>query len=410
MKNLIFLFSSVLIFSCTRISPPVNQFSSQSDTLIISTEKLKGSSLFKIGAGGASFRDTTEWKNMERFQFYPDYPVMYPENVEEIKLGIRIMMFDSLRYYKEQGQVHVQQNFTKEDRLLLMIKCILNNEEVFIVDENHNSDFRDDSVRRFEKWDWNSDSPLIPCTYEISTGYESYVDTSWFKIGYKDDYLLQSTSQHLIADLTIDNQDFTLGVADKNSASFCFLKPIMYPFEENGIKRDTFLQKDIVGIGDYIQLGEYHYKFDHVYNGSETLVLIREPDFNSLTGTQVGMNYPEFKCLSTQGDTLLSTEMINEKPILIANFSGCTSRSFSIFEDLNNALNEDLRIIGMESGISTDFEGTLVDVEIAFNEDVYNKYRQAYSSYDCYLIGTSGRILDKFAIFHWETNLSEFMK
>lgn len=408
MKYLLFLLSLVLIFACKEISSPVNRFSSQSDTLIISTEKLKGIGLFRLGAGGASFRDTTEWKNLERFQFYPDYPVEYPENVEEIKLGIRIMMFDSLRYYKESGQVHVQQNFAKEDQILLMVKCTQNNEDFLIVDENHNSDFRDDSVRRFEKWDWNYDTLLIPCTYEIKTGNDSYVDTSWFKIGYKDDYLLQSTSQHLIADITIDNQNFTLGVADMNHSSFCFFKPIMYPFAENGIKRDTFLQKDIVGIGDYIRLGKYHYKFDRLYNGSGTVVLIKEANFNNLTGSQVGMNYPEFKCLTIQGDTLVSTEMIKDKPLLIVNISGCTSRSYSVFKELNNVLKQDLNIIALDYGVPMDLDGTLVDVEIDYNEDIYAKYRQAYSSYDCYLIDTTGRILDKFSIFNWESNLSEF--
>jgi hypothetical protein len=178
---------------------------------------------------------------------------------------------------------------------------------------------------------------------------------------------------------------------------------------ENEIERDTFLQKDVVGLGDFIQLGEYHYKFDRLYNGNGTLVLIKEPAFTSLTGNQVGMNYPEFKCLTTQGDTLLSADMIKDKPLLIANISGCTSRSYSLFQDLNNSLKQNLNIIGLEYGVQMDLDETIVDVEIGYNEDVYNNYRQAYSSYDCYLIDTTGRVLDEFSIFDWESNLAEFM-
>lgn len=400
---------SFLFIGCQGPTQFEYQFSSKSDTLVLSTIKMKGTGPFMIGAVSASFRDTSEWKDLDGFMYYPDYPVVYPKGIEDIELGISILMFDSLHYFSHKKEPDVQQNYDLEDRILLMIKGVQNGDKVLIIDENHNSDLSDDPIREIVKWDWFNDKQIVPCTYEIETAEESHIDTGWIKIGAADGYLLQSTSQHLLSQFSVDDKGYTICIADYNPSTFCFVRPIICITEEDGIKSDTVLKKDIIGFGEYIQLGENHYKFDHLYNGCGTVVLVKEPHFDDLTGIQVGMKYPEFQCLTTNGDTLSSMEMINDKPLIVANFSGCTSDSYLEFNALNFTLEKDYYVIGIESGIPDGMEGNLVDVDVDFNKGIYNHYRNAYSSYDCYVIGRTGRILEVFDIFDWEVNSSELL-
>ena len=167
--------------------------------------------------------------------------------------------------------------------------------------------------------------------------------------------------------------------------------------------------RDIINYGEYVRLGKDYYKFHDLYNGCGTIVLTKEERFDTIIGTQIGMLAPKFQCFTIHNDTISSDNLDWHKPILIANFSGCTGRSYDKFNELNTLLGDTINIIGLESGINKDIGGILVDVEIEYNKDIYKKYRNAYSSYDCYLIDTNKRIIDKFDIFDWETYLTEFI-
>jgi len=146
----------VCFFGCKQPEKNINQFSSQLDTLIIKTVKQKGTGLFLSGAGSASFRDTNDWKNLDWFDGYPDYKITFPDNIEDLKLSFQYIMFDSLRFYDEKSKKSLwQKNLSLADQQILMITGIIDNKEVFIVDNNHNKDLRDDSVRVFGEWDWS---------------------------------------------------------------------------------------------------------------------------------------------------------------------------------------------------------------------------------------------------------------
>ena len=111
---------------------------------------------------------------------------------------------------------------------------------------------------------------------------------------------------------------------------------------------------------------------------------------------------------NNENDTL-DLNRLNNKPILIANISGCSPRSYDIYEELYNSTSKSLNIIGLDSGIKKGLSGTLVDVEDKFNEEIYKNYRNAYS-YNCYLIDVNGRISDKFQIFNWKMYLEDYIK
>ncbi len=397
-------------FGCKQPEKNIIQFSSQLDTLIIKTVKQKGTRSFTLGASSASFRDTNEWKNLNWFDGYPDYKIIYPDNIEDLKLGFQYIMFDSLRFFdKKTKKTLWQKTPSLADRQIIKITGIMDNKEIFIVDSNHNKDLRDDSIRTFGEFDWTYNNNLILCNYSIDLGTNVFKDSSWFQIGLSNNELLESTAQHLFTDFYIDNTNYQIGVIDVNSTTFDFYEPVLYTLMDNGVNKDTILMHDIVNYGEYIKLGKNYYKFHDLYNGCGTIVLTKENRFDTIIGTQIGMLAPNFKCTTIHNDTINSDNLDWHKSLLIANFSGCTGRSYDKFKELNILLGDTINIIGLESGINIDIGGILIDVEIDYNKEIYKKYRDAYSSYDCYLIDPSKRIIDKFDIFDWEVYLSDFL-
>ncbi|MCG6190512.1 hypothetical protein [Maribellus maritimus] len=387
-----------------------NNFSSDSDTLYLESVKLKGDGIFKIGASGASFRDTSEWKNLDWFEYYPNYHFVLPDSVTDLKLGFYFLMFDSLKYFDESKQeVFYQQNYSLADRQILMIKGNIHNKEILIVDDNNNKDLRDDSIRQIKEWDWKSDENLIDIKYQIDYGNTIVKDTGWLKIGIFRNSLLESTSQHLQSHFEIDNKSYLINVADDNSSTFCFLDPIMYLVSDNGIARDTLIFRDIVAQGEYIKLGQFYYKFQKLYNGSGTIVLTEEKNFEKLTGTQVGMIAPEFTCQTVSGDTIESSNL-QDKSIIILNSCGCGGDRFSTqaYYDIREKYSNDTYVIRLDFGIDKNLEGFQIDTEEKYNEDIYQKYRDAYCSRICYMINKEGRIEDKFNVSDWEVSLSKY--
>lgn len=404
MKQPILFIFFLLVIGCQEKTSNLNIFSSQTDTLFLQTTKLKGDSLFDLGAGGAFFRDTNAWKQSEGSGFYPNYSIKYPDSVNNIELGLIIVMFDSLTYFDSATkQILKQQNYSLADREILMIKGFKNNKEIFIVDQNNNKDLTDDTIRVFKDWVWNSDSNLIPIQYKIDFGKIAIHETLWYKIGLSRGNLLESNSQFLLSRFTIDNKAFAIGVADDNSSTFDFHRPIMYPFMENGLSCDTLIKGDLVKLGEYIKLGKTHYQFAKLYNGSGTIVLVKANNFSRLEGTQIGMIAPFFKIKTITGKQYSSKDLY-DKPILIANFSGCTKSSYNQYKRLIEQYAKRINIVGVEYQINENIGGLIADVKDSVNSDFYKIYRNAYSSYVCYLIKEK-RIIDKFEIYDWEKAL-----
>ena len=399
-----------LTIGCQEKTENQNIFSSQTDTLFLQTTKLKGDSLFQVGAGSTTFRDTNEWKQLEWFKYYPDYPINYPDSVKNIELGFLFLMFDTLKYFDSATkQILYQKNMSLANRQILMIKGLKKDKEVFFIDQNNNKNFNDDSIRTFHKWDWNSNKNLIPIQYDVDYGNKIIHEIGWCKIGLNRGRLLESTSQFLISKFIIGNEAFVLGVADDNSSSFDFFRPIMYPFVENGISRDTLIMGDVVNFKEYIKLGRDYYKFEQLYNGSGTIVLVKERNFKSLVGTQIGMIAPTTDFTTTTGKQY-NIKNFSEKPILIANISGCTPRSYEQYKEIIGSYSDKIDIIGVEHSIKENIGGLMVDISDSVNSDFYRNYRKAYSSYDCYLINKEKRIIDKFYVFDWKTTMIKHFK
>lgn len=412
MKQTSLLLTIVLLLTmgCQEKTNNRQIFSSQADTLFLHTTKMKGDSLFDVGAGFASFRDTNDWKGLEGFDYYPDYPIVFPDSVKDIELEFIILMFDTLKYFDPATkQIFHQKNYSMADRQILMIKGLKNDKEILIVDQNNNKNFKDDTVRTFQEWNWKSDKDLIPIQYNVDFGNKKIQETGWYKIGLLRGSLLNSTSQFLLSQFSIDNEQFVIGVADGNGYSFDFLRPMMYPFMENGISRDTLIMGDVLNLKEYVKLGNNYYQFAHLYNGSGTIVLVKESNFNSLVGTQIGMIAPSPDFITTNGKQY-NIKDFSDKPLLIANISGCSPRSYDQYKKLIEKYSDRIDIIGVEYDNKENIGGLLVDISDSINDNFYKTYRNAYSSYDCYLINKEKRIIDKFYVSNWEKTISKHFK
>ena len=78
--------------------------------------------------------------------------------------------------------------------------------------------------------------------------------------------------------------------------------------------------------------------------------MIKEDDLNSHIGTQVGMIAPDFKGKSYSDDTI-NFKLLLDKPLLVANISGCTPCSFDVYENILKKSYGKITILGVESGI-----------------------------------------------------------
>jgi hypothetical protein len=132
--------------------------------------------------------------------------------------------------------------------------------------------------------------------------------------------------------------------------------------------------------------------------------LIKEKNFQGKVGTQVGMMAPGFECKTTAGELVKCDDFKGQ--LLIANVSGCTPRSYDCYNQLLSAYCTMICILGIENGNIESINGKVIDAGDKFNKDFYDKYRKEYSSYNCYLVNTDGRIINKFEVFDWEVNLS----
>ena len=380
-------------------------FSSSEDTLVLETKKIEGCGLFNIGTSILAFIDTSEWENI--LEWY-DFQFYYPDNLKNIKVGLFKIMNNPFRYYDKINHDTIQLNTSKQENTLGIVTGTIDSLEVFIVDQNNNKNFCDDTVRTFNDWDKKSKKNIIKCKYIVEKKEETITDSGWIKIKKSKGITFKSTCQHLEANFFIDDIPYTMGVIDENGTSFCFYKPVFALLGENGILRDTLLERDILNLGEYIKLGEFYYKIEDFFSGSGTIELAKIKDFENKVGVQVGTIAPAFRFVSTNGDTINNSDYKNHY-LLIANVSGCVPSSYAVFNEIQNATTDKLKIIGINSGISKNLKGILIDVNNPFNNEIYENFRNGYSSYDCYLVNKEGRIEDKFGIFDWKSHLNKFV-
>lgn len=378
-----------------------NHFTGAPDTMILKSTRVKGAGLFRLGAGEATPLDTADYrKNAAVF----DFNLVYPDSITNVKVGFQSVYIKPLRYFSADGKDIIQEEMTNSERLIGIISGIKNGTDVFVLDQNHNCNFRDDSVRAVQEMSWGRPDNLLVCNYRINRGGKTFPDSSWVEVGSSDGMLLIGTFQHQVCSITFNDQSYQIAVADDNGSSFCFWHPILAILAENGVARDSLLKRDFLEKGQYLKLGSNYYKFHDFYNGCGTIVLVKENDYAKQVGIQVGLLAPEYHFKTVNGDTLTSAKFKNKK-VLIANVSGCTPRSYDIYQELVRTKQDHLIVIGVDSGLKRSLGGIMVNAEERYNEEFYKIFRNAYSSYDTYLIGEDGRVLDRFNIFDWKSNL-----
>jgi peroxiredoxin len=288
-------------------------------------------------------------------------------------------------------------------------------DKIFIVDENNNKDFRDDSIRPFQKLDWRTIDNLIKCKYNIYDGKKMIIDSTWVNIGFtRGDKLLFFVSHHLISTFSINQDKFQVAVFDDQS-KFAYDDPMIALINENGIKKDSLLKSEIFVEGEYLKLGGNYYLFDDISNDGSIVTLVKEDNVSDKIGTQIGFIAPEFKSHTTEGDTV---ELKKHKGsyLLLANVSACYSKisSYKCYKDLTEAYSTRIKFLGIDNSPNflqqnikeLNLKGQFIIAEDN-NSSIQKSYRPDYCSRTCFLINPDGRIIDKFEIFDWEQAMSK---
>ncbi|MFH0761005.1 MAG: hypothetical protein V2A67_05845 [Bacteroidota bacterium] len=402
-KELLFILILAGMHSLSLSSQTSNQYLEFPDTLILKTHQEKGVSLFQPGAGSLEFRDSAELKKLEVF---PKDGIIYPKNLDSLKVTCFITYLYPLQFYNSiSKEVATQSNRENRDRIILVVKGLYHGDEICIVDQNHNFDLTDDPIRKFTNTDWYDRDNLIPCEYDVMVDGAVIQKTGWKNILFTRGHLLEFTSQHVIAEFSVNGIFYRIGVKDDNSTTFCYVRPQLALLTQNGIMKDTLTQRDFVWKNEFVFLGDQPYRFLEFYNGCGTIVLTKEKEYNKQVGIQMGLLAPGFK-IKTVTAEIIGNDQLTGKPIMIVNLSGCSGpETYEKYKKFFGKFSGEYHIIALEPKISSKLPGILVDTDDEFNKDFYLKYRNAYSSYDVYHIGLDGRIKDFFSIFSWETSM-----
>ena len=367
----------IVISSCFHHKGRSNQFESTRDTLVIECKKQKGDGLFTLGVIPFNFTDTTA-------EF--DHTVIYPEQLTDIK----------------RDQMSIDLWAEKPDYIDL-IAGNLGKLKAFVVDENNNQDFRDDSIRILKPIDWNNDNDLIKCKFFRSIGQLPTLDSSWIRIGEFDNDLWYGKCEHLIAEFNIGNNSFKVGAIDSRTGWFEYKESTEIALiKDNEIEKETLLERDLLKIGELLNLNGIYYRFVGINENGDYLTLIKEQNFSKEIGTQVGMIAPDFTCKTVSGDTIRSSDL-HDKILLIANSCGCggDEKSTRAFYDMRKLYADKIVIIRLDSEIEKESGDMQIDIDDTFNKDIYQKYRNMYCSRTCYVIDKSNRIIDKFPVTNW---------
>ncbi|WMI64062.1 hypothetical protein RBH94_08255 [Aestuariibaculum sp. YM273] len=375
MKTSFLIFLTLFLYSHKKISGQ-NKFSKLNDTIVIKTKIQKGDGLFQLGAAPLALINASEKPNNNFFK--------YPNNIQNIK--------------------HTE---SLSSDFVDIMTGTNNGRNIFIIDENGNKDFSDDKIQSTKKILWSKNDK--PIKYNHKTNTKGY---SWFRMGLVRDDFYFGRSEHLIGEFTIDNKSFTIHIADPMNAlgSSYNIDPILALIKNQNIVKDSISNRDLLKLGEYLNLNGAYYKFNNISKNGEFITLIKEKNFNNKIGTQVGMIAPSFEAVSTSGDTINNNKLSN-KITLVANSCGCggDKKSTQAYYDIKKNY-KDLNVIHVDSKIDTELDGIHIDTENSFNKDFYENYRKQYCSRIVYVIGKDNRIIDKFEITDWKPILQKTHK
>jgi hypothetical protein len=403
---------------------PCSGQSNLPDTVILKTKLEKGLGLmyYLTGINHLKFKIKDSLK----------YDVILPANISDIKLAFEVIDYNSYFIQKrEKGKgvseywkgliaghkIDTINELSTKENSVCFLKGLRGKEEVFIIDENNNKDFRDDPIRLVQNIDVFSKDNLIKCAYTIYNG-KKYVKVScWINMGiWEGEDLCYFTSQHHSVQFKVGKSSYDIDIKMYDSR-FNFDKPQIALIGGNGVKRDTVLEGEFLQVGEYLKLKECVYKFADLSNDGSYLTLVREDHYQDISGTQIGVIAPAFKCHTTDGDSI-SLEDYKGRNVLLANISACYSvpGSQEVYKDLAEKYGSklDMIVIDRAGGYLKQIEnynlpGRLVNADTPDNKEFAKNYRPDYCSRTCFLIGPDGRIVDKFEIFDWEKNLPKHL-
>jgi len=415
-------FIIILTFiGCSNNAKISNHFSSDNETIILETEKVKGIGLFSASIGTINFYDT-----LERY----DFPVILPENLKDIKLGWQYVDAKPFHYIHYKNGELERDEFMKivngkeidtllvpgpKDNSLSILSGYKGNDRVFIVDQNNNKDFRDDSIRKYKPFNAFDTTGLIKCKYNIYNGDTIIEDSTWVNIGiskYND--LLFFVSHHFISTFYLDNIRYQLSVVD-NQSNFCFDDPIIAITEDKGIKKDTLYPGELLRLGEFLNLNGNYYEFDYISNDGRQIRLIKNTDLSDKIGTQVGMIAPSFRFRTIDSFEVKFEDFRNEY-IIIANttFCGSADALFKSYKELSDACSDRINLVCLNNTTDSIFKQTIEDYNlkgffVALSDETaiegLNSYRPDFSSRECFLINPEGIIVDKFSLLDWKSHL-----
>lgn len=371
--------------ACKEKEVSFNQFSSSTDTLIIKAKKKKGTGLFLSSSFPLIFKELSEGF---------DYSIAYPEHISNVKRCQKVLGNKGDTYY-----------------LMDIIKGKVGNKEVFIVDENNNRDLTDDTLRVSKEIKWYSSEQLIKCNYFIHNGNKRVNDYSWIQLRKVGNGLWMSRKDYVEGSFSIDNDNYKIGAIDLRNALLTYdVHPEIALLSNNLSIKDTLLSKDVLRLNEYLKLKDSYYRFAEISKLGKEITLVKEKDFKNKVGTQVGMLAPNFMAATIKGDTIKS-KALHDKVTVIANACGCGGDKMSTqaIYDIASAYTNKINIFVLDSKIDKYKEGFFIDVEEAFNKDVFEKYRNEYCSRTCYVIDKKNRIIDKFEVTNWKLNLPKLL-
>lgn len=418
------ILSLIASLSLDAKTPSKNRFTYLNDTLVIKTEKVKGNGLLASNVYNLEFLNISD-RNY--------FPLIYPGNIRNMMVACELVDFKPYWFFNmKKSKADYLPTFLKDycplkidtahipsikDNSVSIMSGTLDGKDIYIVDQNNNKNFRDDSIRTYTKYNPKAISKLIKCRYNIFNGIKMVSDSGWINIGTTSSGLPAiSVAQHLEAELSVDEKKYRIEVINGPPLNrFCFENPVLALVGQNGIKKDSILKSEMHNRGEFVRLGDIYYRFADVSNDGKYITLIKEKDIIHKVGTQVGFVAPEFSCHTGENDSI-TLRNYKGKYLLLVNVSaeGPVSTSYEEYKKLYKSYGSRLAILCIDSS-PDDLEKNIHKYDLSGkflvaekNSSIQKNYRRDQSSKTCFLINPEGRIADKFEISEWEQTLRKY--
>lgn len=419
-RNYIAIILIGLLFGINSNVDCLGQSKNLPDTLVLKLKPEKGRGLLNYHRGIQKLI----FRSLDSLGF----EVILPDHITDIRLRGEVVDYDAYAYQsitkgqKEspywKGMVATKKvdpvnAISLKDNSVCFLTGIRGKDSIFIIDQNNNKDFRDDTIRPVNPVYFNSRDKLIPCDYTIFNGKKYVTATNWLAFGtYRDEGLYYQAVQHFTTGFNLDKSNYELEVYISESRFYTY-RPQLAVIGGNGIRKDTVAPGEYVGVGEYILLKEGVYRFADLTQDCSYITLVREDHYLDKSGIQPGLLAPAFKCHTTNGDSV-SSETYKGSYVLLVNISACYSVPGSqiVYKDLAEKYGSMLDIVVIDKGAgylkqieNWNLPGKLINAYTPDNKEFAKNYRPDYCSRTCFLIGPDGRIIDKFEIFDWAKNL-----